>query len=114
MIGASQNPGEIAQMENLQILDFGLDSGPQVRNPRTGGPGSGAEPRTGAEPRKIYLPQMSFSAKKTCPTDVSITEARGRGGVGYPRGLIVNVVLGQRGARVSPDPGPTPGRPATE
>ena len=44
-------------------------------------------------------------------TDVYITEARGRGGVGNPRGLIVNVVPGPCGARMSPDPGPTPGRP---
>ena len=47
-----------------------------------------------------------------CSSNVFITEARGRGGVGNPRGLIVNVVPGPRGARVSPDPGPTPGRPA--
>ena len=35
----------------------------------------------------------------------------GGGGVGYPRGLIVNVVQGPCGARMSPDPGPTPDRP---
>ena len=33
------------------------------------------------------------------------------GGSGDPRGLIVNVVPGPRGAQMSPDPGPTPGRP---
>ena len=43
----------------------------------------------------------------------SITEALvgGSGRVGEPRGLIVNVVPGSRGAQMSPDPGPTPGRP---
>ena len=39
-----------------------------------------------------------------------ITEVRVGGRVGNPRGLIVNVVPGPRGAQMSPDPGPTPGR----
>ena len=42
---------------------------------------------------------------------VRITEALVGGRVGNPRGLIVNVVPGPRGAQMSPDPGPTPGRP---
>jgi hypothetical protein len=42
---------------------------------------------------------------------VPITEALVGGRVGNPRGLIVNVVPGPRGAQMSPDPGPTPGRP---
>ena len=44
--------------------------------------------------------------------DVGITEARGRGGGGGPRGLTMNVVPGPREGLVRPDPGSTPGRPA--
>ena len=46
-----------------------------------------------------------------CPPDVSITEARGGGGGGNPRGLTVYVVPGPRDGLVRPDLGPHPGRP---
>ena len=44
--------------------------------------------------------------------NVRITEARGRGGVGNPRGLTMYVGPGTRDGLVRPDPGSTPGRPA--
>jgi hypothetical protein len=47
----------------------------------------------------------------TCLSDVSITEAPVRGGVGNPPGLTVSVDPGHRAVWVSPDPGPTPGQP---
>ena len=47
-------------------------------------------------------------------TDVSITEARVQGGVGNPRGLTVSRNLGHAVSGVSPDPGPTRGRPEGE
>ena len=91
-----------------------------------------------------YESRLSFTSIKHLPifvwrSNVFITEAPGRGGVGNPRGLTVSVDLGHAASQVSPgvdtyvmhvmhyvmhyvmrspgavspDPGPTRGRPLT-
>ena len=76
---------------------------------------------SGVKSRTLYLvkpcrdsthSQRDLKEKQEREKDyVSIMKARGRGGVGNPRGLIVYVVTGPRDGRVRLNLGPHPGRP---